>query len=67
MALVPAASGGAGVFGVGVQDSKSPLVRRILVGASLLMNLGLLAFFFFYAIAFTWLFDRVFGLPESVQ
>lgn len=29
-------------------------------------NLGLLAFFFFYAIAFTWAFDRVFGLPESV-
>jgi uncharacterized membrane protein len=30
-----------------------------------LANLGLLAFFFGYAIAFTWAFDRVFGLPES--
>jgi uncharacterized membrane protein len=30
-----------------------------------LANLGLLAFFFLYAIAFTWTFDRVFGLPES--
>lgn len=30
-----------------------------------LANLGLLAFFFFYAIGFTWAFDRVFGLPES--
>ncbi|MES2972591.1 MAG: PACE efflux transporter [Pseudomonadota bacterium] len=30
-----------------------------------LANLGLLAFFFFYAIAFTWAFDKVFGLPES--
>jgi uncharacterized membrane protein len=30
-----------------------------------LANLGFLAFFFFYAIAFTWAFDRVFGLPES--
>jgi uncharacterized membrane protein len=30
-----------------------------------LANLGLLAFFFVYAIAFTWTFDRVFGLPES--
>lgn len=30
-----------------------------------LANLGLLAFFFVYAIAFTWIFDRVFGLPES--
>lgn len=30
-----------------------------------LANLGLLAFFFIYAIAFTWTFDRMFGLPES--
>ena len=28
-------------------------------------NLGLLVFFFFYAIAFTWAFDRLFGLPAS--
>lgn len=30
-----------------------------------LADLGLLAFFFVYAIAFTWAFDKVFGLPES--
>lgn len=30
-----------------------------------LANLALLAFFFVYAIGFTWAFDRVFGLPES--
>ena len=30
-----------------------------------LANLGLLAFFFVYAVVFTWAFDRVFGLPES--
>jgi uncharacterized membrane protein len=30
-----------------------------------LANLGLLAFFFVYAIVFTWAFDRVFGLPKS--
>lgn len=30
-----------------------------------LANLGLLAFFFVYAIAFTWAFDRLFGLPAS--
>lgn len=30
-----------------------------------LANLGLLVFFFFYAITFTWAFDRVFGLPAS--
>lgn len=33
--------------------------------AAFLANLGLLAFFFVYAIAFTWTFDRVFGLPAS--
>lgn len=31
-----------------------------------LANLGLLAFFFVYALVFTWAFDRAFGLPESV-
>lgn len=30
-------------------------------------NLGLLAFFFVYAIGFTWAFDTVFGLPESAR
>ncbi len=39
----------------------------ISVATALLANLGLLAFFFFYAIAFTWCFDRVFGLPASAQ
>lgn len=33
--------------------------------AAFLANLGLLVFFFVYAIAFTWVFDRLFGLPES--
>ncbi|MEO8057200.1 MAG: PACE efflux transporter [Burkholderiales bacterium] len=32
-----------------------------------LANLGLLVFFFVYAIGFTWAFDRVFGLPESAK
>jgi uncharacterized membrane protein len=32
---------------------------------SFVVNLGLNLFFFFYTIAFTWAFDRVFGLPES--
>ncbi len=39
----------------------------ISVATALLANLGLLAFFFFYAIAFTWCFDRGFGLPASAQ
>lgn len=30
-------------------------------------NLGLLVFFFVYAIAFTWCFDLVFGLPASAR
>lgn len=33
--------------------------------AALLADLGVLAFFFVYAFAFTWAFDRVFGLPAS--
>lgn len=33
--------------------------------AAFVANLGLLVFFFIYAIAFTWAFDRVFGLPAS--
>ena len=30
-------------------------------------DMGLLAFFFFYTVGFTWAFDRVFGLPESAK
>ena len=33
--------------------------------AAFTANLGLLAFFFLYAIAYTWAFDKVFGLPKS--
>lgn len=35
--------------------------------AAFVANLGLLVFFFAYAIAFTWAFDRVFGLPASAR
>lgn len=35
--------------------------------AAFVANLGLLAFFFVYAIVFTWAFDRVFGLPASAR
>ena len=34
---------------------------------ALLADLGLMAFFFFYTMAFTWVFDRVFGLPLSAR
>src|SRR5512147_2640700 len=30
-------------------------------------DLGIVAFFFVYAVAFTWAFDRVFGLPDSAR
>lgn len=44
-------------------------VMSLWLGISLmdafLANLGLLVFFFVYAVVFTWAFDRVFGLPES--
>lgn len=33
--------------------------------AAFLANLGLLAFFFAYAVGYTWAFDKVFGLPQS--
>lgn len=34
---------------------------------ALITDLGLLMFFFVYAVVFTWVFDRVFGLPESAK
>lgn len=34
---------------------------------ALLMDLGLLIFFLVYTFAFTWAFDRVFGLPASAK
>jgi uncharacterized membrane protein len=35
------------------------------LAAALIANLGLLMFFFVYAIVFTWAFDQVFGPPAS--
>lgn len=34
---------------------------------ALLAEIGLLATFFVYAIIFTWVFDKIFGLPVSAQ
>jgi uncharacterized membrane protein len=33
--------------------------------AAFLANLGLLAFFFVYAVGYSWAFDKIFGLPQS--
>ncbi|MHC8406805.1 PACE efflux transporter [Pseudomonas sp. TMB3-21] len=35
--------------------------------AALVTDLGLFVFFFFYALAFQWSFDRVFDVPESAK
>ena len=35
--------------------------------AAFVANLGLLAFFFVYAIGYTWTFDKIFGLPQSAR
>ncbi len=43
LALIPAVSSCDYLFGLGLQSSKNPVVRRILVSASILMNVGLLA------------------------
>ena len=40
-------------------------VQRVVFVKPAASTFGLLAFFFIYAIVFTWPFDRVFGLPES--
>jgi D-alanyl-lipoteichoic acid acyltransferase DltB (MBOAT superfamily) len=45
LALIPAASSCDYVFGLGLQYSTRPLVRKILVTASIVMNLSLLAAF----------------------
>jgi len=45
LALIPAVSSCDYVFGLGLQYSQNKIVRRVLVSASILMNVGLLAAF----------------------
>ena len=45
LVLIPAAGTFDYLFGLGLQASKNAIARRILVGLSILMNLGILAFF----------------------
>jgi D-alanyl-lipoteichoic acid acyltransferase DltB (MBOAT superfamily) len=45
LVLIPAVGTCDYFFGLGLQASKNAIVRRILVGLSILMNLGMLAFF----------------------
>lgn len=53
--------GGLGVMLVPVMA----LWLRIPLQDAFVANIGLMVFFFVYAIVFTWTFDRVFGLPAS--
>lgn len=39
----------------------------ITLWAAFVADLGLLLFFFVYTVAFTWAFDRIFGLPASAR
>jgi alginate O-acetyltransferase complex protein AlgI len=43
LVVIPAVSTCDYIFGLGLQNSKSTVIRRLLVGASILMNIGLLA------------------------
>ena len=60
---------GLGALGMLVYSHPGVMVQ--VLGTSFLTafvaNLGLLVFFFVYAIVFTWAFDRVFGLPQHAR
>jgi len=45
LALIPAAASCDYLFGLGLQQSKNPSVRKLLVTASIVMNIGILALF----------------------
>ena len=60
------------VHGIGFEGGLTVLLIPVMsywldlsIFGAFLANLSLLVFFFVYAIAFTWLFDLVFGLPQS--
>lgn len=55
-------------FEVGLVVMLVPLLAwwlEVTLWQAFIADLGLMAFFFFYTMAFTWAFDRVFGLPAS--
>ncbi len=60
------------VHGIGFEGGLTILLIPVMsywlnlsILGAFLANLSLLVFFFVYAIVFTWLFDLVFGLPQS--
>lgn len=55
-------------FEVGLIVLLVPLIAywfRISLWQALLLDLGLVVFFLGYTFAFSWAFDKVFGLPDS--
>ncbi len=47
-----------------------PIMARVLDTSlfnAFLAELGVLVFFFFYSLVFTWVFDKTFGLPEIAK
>jgi uncharacterized membrane protein len=55
-------------FELGLVGMLVPLLAwwlEVSLWTAFVADLGLMAFFFFYTMAFTWAFDRVFGLPAS--
>lgn len=76
MGIAPACEGAqfraAAAHGAGFEGGLTVLLVPVMaywletsILTAFLANLGLLAFFFIYAIGFTWAFDKVFGLPQS--
>jgi uncharacterized membrane protein len=62
------------VHGIGFEGGLAIILMPVMawwlnvtLWAAFVADLGLLAFFFVYTVAFTWAFDRVFGLPQSAQ
>ncbi len=52
------------VHGTVFEDGLTFLLETAFL-AAFIANLGLLVFFFVYAVGYTWAFDKVFGLPQS--
>jgi uncharacterized membrane protein len=55
-------------FEVGLAAILVPLMAvwlRVSLWQALMADAGLIAFFFFYTVGFTWAFDRVFALPTE--
>lgn len=62
------------VHGVGFEGGLALILVPVMAGwlgitwwQAFIADLGILLFFLGYTVVFTWVFDRVFGLPQSAQ